>query len=236
MKSKIFLSIIGFLSFPFMLQAITLPPSLSNKPIYHVYAPQLNGFSCGYNALFNICKLENNQYSNLTNFSALINDYLAKYNQRHPVKNTVSSSTDAMLYGIARRRMKLDNVYCLNFNENNELRVAFCKPLNVTVTCAAGTPRDVVKEMLRQKSLQKARQRTRRCINILKKRFETMSQGKLHFVCRVFETAWHWVLVSLVKTPQGAKTIYIADNLNRPYSDQSGIVRYIKFICNAFNI
>ncbi len=236
MRSKIFLSIFAFLCFPLLLQGIPLPPSLQNKPIYHVYAPQLNGYSCGYNALFNICRLEANRYSNFSEFSLLINDFLAKYNQRHSPLGPLDGSSYPMMYAIARRRMKLNNVYHLSFNENNELRIAFCKGLNVRVAYAAGTPQHVVNEMLKQKFLQRSRQRTRRCINVLKKRLATMPEGKLHFLCQVFETDWHTVLVSIVKRADGMKAVYIADNLNRPYSDQSGIVRYIKFICAAFNI
>ena len=123
---------------------LPLPAEFAKRPIYYVYASQLNGFSCGYNVLYNACCLEHaklryNKFWDKELFKRTVQKYLvSKKAKPH------QASMSTWLHELARH-IGLENFNYLIL-ENNKVR-----PLGefgVTVEYIIGTPKHMLKEMV----------------------------------------------------------------------------------------
>lgn len=190
-------------------QALPVPHSLRNKAVYYERVRQLNNFCCGYNALYNACKLEQklgiaNPYSDVKRFENLCLPYIASRGYR-PKDN-------AYTHIIKELSVKLNLTHLesvgLRGRNNNSLIVHSCYHPDQTM------------QALKQK------------LNAPSTRTKV-----IHFVC-IFQlpNGPHGVLVSLVKDSQEQISLHLFDNLNNQLTEGSELKRCIDALITYFGV
>lgn len=226
--SPLILSILFFA--PVFSQYLQLPDSLKNKEIYYIKVKQLESWSCGYNALFNACKLEQkfgnaNKFSDYNNFNSTCSNYINKINQKPK-----GASSNKILEDLSKV-LDLKMFYYLTFNERREIVPLFTTPTHITYP--SGTSKSEVKHLM----LQAIKDRETALINALKKELD-QNKNKLrflHFGCHLDSSGeGHAILISLVQNVNGKRVIYICDNLNSKIDEKSQAKLYIDFINKSF--
>ncbi len=208
-----------------------LPSSLQNKPIYYKAVKQIDDLSCGYNALYNACKLEQhfgraNKHSKLTAFKAVCFPYLREIGE-----NPRAASSNLILSELANR-VTLQKFGFLSLNEHNKIEPLLSESIQVSWQGHLSKANlDALFVAERQKQAQ-------RFMTSLKHELAKASGPHfIHFVCQVnAKGEEHGILLSVVKNSKGALALYIHDNMNSPIEERSSIKKYIDYVCKEFNI
>lgn len=206
---------------------LPLPSEFAKRPIYYVYAHQLDDFSCGYNVLFNACCLEHNKvrynkFSSKELFKKTIRNYLVtKKAKPH------NASTSYWLHELAPR------VLLKNFNylilEKQKVRPLCASGIQVEYTI--GTPKNVIEKMVAQAWEKKEEQL------IKKLRKKLVDPCCLHFACHCKPHGVdHVVLITLVCDVYRRKSLYIFDNLNNTIAPKGEIAHYIHWMIKKFTL
>lgn len=210
---------------------LPLPDNLANKNIFHEEVIQLNGWSCGYNALFYAICLESkfgksNKYSNLNNFKNLCGNYLKSLN-----KQPSGSSSNKILIDLAQE-LKLSPLQIVSYKYSESLG---CITENIKIYYPTNTSKNKINKLLKQARKNKSLSLFEDIKNIYKN-FPEDNIYFVHLICHLSYTQkiGHWVLVSVVKD-HGKKRVYIFDNINNKITENSEINRYILDIYNNFN-
>ncbi len=206
-----------------------VPSSISSKAVYHMQAHQIDEWSCGYNALFNACNLENtlgfkNSYSNFKQFNELCTAFI-----RRTHKGPRDGISNMDIEKLATQ-CKLQNIVYLN-NGGGKIAPLLNSP--TTITIRADIPDYEVQRLL-ERAITK---REQALLTELKKELEGKKLYCIHFVCHVFAKGEdHCILVSLVQKDGSHRGLYIFDNMNSPIQEGSEIKRYIDFLCTTFKV
>ncbi len=208
----------------------TLPRALQNKPIFHEKVEQIQGWSCGYNALYNACKLEqkfgrDNIHSQLWAFEAVGSAFL------HDIDAIpTNASTNVMLEGLAKQ-LQLQRFCCLRINEQDQVQPIMSEGVRIRYRGNA-TPAEIKKMLKNAQERQSDEQ-----MELLKAELDSATGLHfIHFVCHVIvEGSEHFVLLSVVKNDD-TLSLHICDNLNSSIYETSAMKYYIDYISLYFNI
>ncbi len=214
-------------------QALPLPASLNNKPVYHHQVQQVNGWSCGYNTLYNACSLENsngkhNAYSDVNRFK---NTCLPRLQQQGIAPNHGASNTT--IEGLAPH-LGLNRWLSLR-TEDYGVSPLISKSLSVPV----GNHHDAahVKLLINQAH----QRRGEETISHLQQELDRAPLGQshfAHFMCSVHSARGvpHAVLASVVKRADGHRELHVCDNMNEPIHEHTPIKKHIDYLCQHFGI
>lgn len=211
---------------------LPLPASLADKAVYHVKARQINGWSCGYNVLFNACNVEqffakSNKNHDYNEFAKVCLPYLKSIN-----RNPKASSNNHVMEKLSKY-LKLQKFSYFSFNKSKESAPLISGP--VKIVFPGKTSKAKIKLLL--DAAWKKRQQE--YVSQLKK---TLSDAKgnpafVHIACHISSTdGGHAVLASIVQDPAGKRALYIFDNMNILVKDGSQMKRHIDTLCSTFNI
>lgn len=210
---------------------LPLPQSLNSHAVYHIKVKQLHEFSCGYNALFNGCNVENwCGYSNRMNEFSRFRQACYDFTAAHDIRRK-SSLNNKQIEQLARQ-LGMHRVVHLHIDAYNKVAPLLTK--EVRITYAQGTTEAVIKRML---EAEMARQQTAH-IQEVKTNLEraTVFPYVVHFICIVqVDGTSHGILVTLIKNQTGTG-LYIFDNMNKKISESSQIRRCIEYLVNTFTI
>jgi hypothetical protein len=209
---------------------LPLPASLANKPVQYLRVKQLPNWSCGYNALYNACRIEQliglpNKHTESHYFNRVCQPYALTYDH-----GPMSSSSNVTLTALAPQ-LGLQKLTCLYIDNANTIR-----PLGLSITCGFSyqdSPQ--TREHKKQKAIHA---RSQEYLNKLVQDFNTTPQPTCkHFICNI-DTARgrHWVLVSVTKNNKGERQLYVCDNMNSPITAYSQMEKYLHYIYNLFNV
>ena len=204
-------------------EQLPLPKSLASKSIVHARVRQLNNWSCGYNALYNACALEqqaglDNSCSNRSHFESVCSTYVrAKRLDPH------GATYNATLTDLAPQ-LKLENLCCLTFGKQNDIIPLFDSSTRINHKQSAS--RAEVDRLMGQAK----KQRGVSYFDTLKQKMAAKDRCCLHFICNIDEGVKHWILVSVIKKSAKDVVLYICDNMNGRITDQSQIKRYIDYL------
>lgn len=213
---------------------LPLPQSLAAKPITYELVKQIDGFSCGYNVLFNACNLETrfgkfNCHSNLTNFSNCVVAHLSSKGI-HPA----ATSSGVILEPLAVL-LNLQNFTYLMFHKDNPM--AYKTPVlcgNTSFSYQLGATEEEISRLMDAAVIKRA---TDRFDNLALQLDAASGLFFMHFGCNVVSLGTkHLVLVSIVKNANGERAMYIFDNMNQPINQDSQIMVYIDYLRNKFGI
>lgn len=207
-------------------EKLSLPDNLANKQVEYVKTKQLDGWSCGYNALLNACNVEQkvgnkNPYTKEKVFKNKLASVIASMG-KHPRQSTSNKNLAKL-----SKKLNLKRTASLHLvNGKSELLL----PKSVGVSFPGGTSKAKIQQLLKQAKAD----RQKRQLNKLVSYFNGKSKkAAVHFFSSV---PGHWILTSVVKDNNGKKSIQVRDNLNRPIGDHSPIKKHIEFIANKFGI
>lgn len=207
---------------------LPLPASLSGLPIYYEEVDQIDGMSCGYNALYNACRLETqlgkaNPASDLDYFTTLCLPYL------NGIKADPENFSDNEMLENLACLLKLQNFRYLHLYKDHVI--------------PAGMIEYQVPHRATQADIERAIDRAYigRATLIYNELIQAINAARgsffIHFVCHVKSRGvGHAVLISLVKDINGGKSMYIHDNMNAYITEHCDIMRYINLICTKFGI
>lgn len=210
---------------------LPLPKSVQSKAVYHVKAYQLDKWSCGYNALFNACNIEqyltkSNKFSNYPLFNHFCSAYL-KSKKMDPSK----ASNNRTLEELAKH-LKLQK-----FQYLVEDKAKGVHPLisGVRISYPAGLPKAKIAIKLQEAKNKKEQEKIKEIKDYLKK-----NKGKIccaHFVCHIVALGGpHGILITLVQNKQGDRALYVYDNMNLSIHENSLTKKYINYLCKEFNV
>ncbi len=212
-------------------RTLSLPLSLSKKPIYHLWSNQLEGWSCGYNVLWNACKLEHKFnkptiYTNPVYFRKTCTRYL-KIKKIQPHK-----ATDNVLLHTLAAQLGLTNFTYMIIDFKGRIVPVFLTP--TAVTHPVGLSKIAVNQLL-QNALY-IRQET--YMQHLKKQFiSARTPFLLHFACHhTVGGINHVTLISAVKTAHNKRLLIVCDNLNTPIIQSKALQKYLTYFCDLFII
>jgi hypothetical protein len=229
---RVRLSLVGLLlltllpniyTYPFD-QLLPLPTSFSTMPVYYHKVQQLNNWSCGYNVLYNACKIEE-RYGHL-NENATPSLFMKNCSvelRRRGIHDTRAALRTDIAESLASQ-LGLENFHTLLIKYNK------VTPLISSVEyCPA-----------QQTAEQAYLERCCTLIESLKEKINKPVDDKpifIHFLCCVqSENVPHGTLISLVKKTDGEIAIHIADSLNDPIHENSEMQHMISSVCKEFDI
>lgn len=195
---------------------LPLPASLAHKKVYHLQTKQIDGWSCGYNCLYNACRLEqqvsgNNIYHNLH----LFNNRCLPTVQANGLNPMASSTLEDIQALSGLLDLQYTDILSVENNQSNFFIRLFYKHHD-------------------NGSSDKARQRRvliEKYSNIL--RTSAGKMVKIHFMCHI---PGHALLMTVVQRVDGSRSLYIQDNLNDAIYEGSQTKMHIDFICRNFGI
>lgn len=206
-KNILVLVLFSLLSLYSKARFLPLPVAFSEKAVSHIQVRQLDEFSCGYNALFNACNVEqwfgvSSKYSIYSNF----HDKVMKYLSAHKLHRQQALSTDLMQELASQLGIEVFSVVL----EPEGLK--FLGNVSVSIECPIKTS-SADKEKLKQQAFKAFHERKLEKI----KRSLAKDQGKvtiIHFFCCTEGEIPHVFVISLVQNKQGKRALYVCDNLN----------------------
>ncbi len=209
---------------------LSLPPSISSKAIYHIETHQIDEWSCGYNALFNTCNLEqliglDNPCSNFGKFKEICTAFIEK-KKRKPTDAMFNQEFEDLPY-----KLKLSRAQYLGLDEIGNVRPDLDESISMQLTSTM-SQREIddylnKKQQIKENAL----------ILSLQREFSNNSDYCIHFFCHVIiDSIGHCFVISLVQKGSTNRALYIFDNLNSPITESSDSKKYINFLCTTFGI
>jgi len=210
---------------------LPLPKEFANKRVFHLKAPVLSKFICGYQTIYNACRIEellgrSNVFHNNQIFKDKIGNFLTKKGL-----NPNQESPSDVLFELARY-VKLQNFHFM-VNDDNVINPILTGSLRVSIP-KGSTPAQ------EEKIIDNARiQARKKIMSTFKNNFENAPKGKpyvLHFTCYcVVKNEEHGILISIAKDKNGRKSLYVYDNNNHAITEKSDIYKYIRYFSNLFD-
>lgn len=210
---------------------IPMLPSLSGHAVYQIKVKQLHEFSCGYNALFNGCNVEqwcgySNRMSEFSRFRQACYDFASVHNIRR------KSSLDNKQ--IEQLASQLGMRTIIHFHIDTYNRVAPLITEEVRVTYTKGTSRAAIDRMLEAEMARQQVAHVQAVKNDLEK--ASVFPHIVHCMCIVqVDGTSHGILATIIKNQTG-KGLYIFDNLNKKITESSQIRQCITHLINEFSI
>lgn len=219
------LFILILIVFPLKSNFLTVPAGIRDKAIYHVRVKQLSDLSCGYNALFNACKLEHlfgfkESQCNFEKFKQICHDYAKKLDR--------PTSAGLSCYELENIVIKLQ-LKCVTFlvDENNRI---IPKLDEYAVRAAPDMLPDFLREQLAEENF---RIKEASLLDKLKSNLSKKGETILHFIC-FFDD--HMILISIVQKNKKERVLYIFDNCNEQIAENSKAKKFIDFLSTEFNV
>jgi hypothetical protein len=210
---------------------LPLPASISTKPVYYEKVEQLKDMSCGYNALFNACKIEkrlgrDNLNNDFNRFKNICLSYLKTIG-----RDPKASATNNILEDLGKQ-LGLQRIHYLNIDNKNNIMPVFSTPIKVTYF--AGTPKQEVNRLLEEAMKKRV---DNLWISLKREMDRSSNTFFIHFLCHmIVDGEGHAILASVVKNSQGRKALYIFDNMNNSITEYSPQKKYIDHLCSKLNI
>ena len=210
--------------------AIPLP--LQQRAVFYPVATQINGFSCGYNALYNAANFENwcgfsNPAHDYAIFKARTLAFLAKIG-RDPLDSSDNKLTEALGTSV----LQVQPLYHITFSSDTKQKIILSG--SVSISYRKGTSQSTIDQMLAEAHVQKAQDQFKACRNYLNSR--KGFPAVIHFMCYVMSyTGKHIVLISVYQNSSG-RALYVFDNLNETLTVQHDTTRYLTFLCKELEI
>lgn len=230
-KFLIFLSAFFSINIGVEAKKLPLPSSFKDLPVYYEAVKQIDGWSCGYNALYNACCLEKrfgrkNPNSDLNIFKQCCMAYLRNLRQ-----DPKAAASNKILENLATP-LQLSRVHYLTFERNGKIVPLFLT--STKITYPSGTHPRIIDRLMEEAKTKRAEN----LIESLKRELDRHATiFMLHFLCHIqTDSQGHAVLASIVKNNKGEKSIYIFDNMNNPISQNSQMKHYIDYLCSKFDI
>lgn len=215
------------LAYSFTNKYLPLPASVAGQHVHYLRVKQIPKWSCGYNALYNACCIEDyiglpNSNTELTSFSAVCLPYIQAHGH-----GPMQGSSNKTLEKLAPK-LGLQQLACLHMRNNT---IESLIPVWYRFSYSDSPERQTqIIEHTKQTKYQNY-------INKLVKDFEQAQQPCcVHFICNISTARGrHWVLVSVVKDRDGNKALYICDNMNSPITEHSQMKQYISYLYKLFS-
>lgn len=207
-----------------------LPTSINSKAIYHVEAHQLDKWSCGYNALFNACNLEqaiglDNPCSKFEKFSEICTAFIQR-KKRKSTDAMSSSEFEDLPY-----KLKLSRAQYLGLDKTGNVKPDLDEDVYIRAT--PGMSGSEIEDSLTKEK----KRREEALIQSLQREFGNNDDYCMHFFCHVIaDDSGHGILITLVQKDRFNRALYIFDNLNMPITEDSENKKYIDFLCTIFGI
>jgi len=219
-------------AYSFTNKYLPLPASLADKPVQYLRVKQIPNWSCGYNALYNACCVEQfigqpNKHTQLEYFNNICQPYTYNHN-----KKPMGSSSNRTLEALASQ-LNLQKLTCLAIENDHTI-----KPLIRNVRFNYEFLHNDSPQIREYKADRALKAKLQGYLNKLAQDFNNAPQSScMHFICNI-DTARgkHWVLVSITKNSKGERLLYVCDNMNSPITEHSQMKRYITYLHKLFNL
>jgi hypothetical protein len=213
--------------------ALPLPPSLHNKPVNYHHVHQVNGWSCGYNTLYNACSLESsfgkhNPHSELNRFISVCAPRLQQQGMspQHGASNITIEDLAP--------RLGLRPWTSLHIQSYG---VAPLISAPIHVSYPHGASNEHVQRLIKEAHQRRGQETIAR----IQQELDRAPLGQphfAHFMCSVHSARGipHAVLATVVKHANGNRELHVCDNLNEPIHEHTEIKKHIDYLCHHFGI